>query len=64
MRYLVAILEALLALGFLAAVVSQLLSKKFGAVDLASDLILAAIGSWLAKLAIANFKAKPEAQKT
>jgi hypothetical protein len=58
MRYLVATLEALLALGFLATVVSQLISGKFGAVNLASDLILAALGLWLARKAIANFKAK------
>jgi hypothetical protein len=59
MRYMVAILEALLALGFFATIVFQLISGKFGAVDLASDLILAALGLWLARKAIANFKAKP-----
>jgi hypothetical protein len=59
MRYLVATLEALLALGFLATVVSQLIGKKFGAVDLATDLVLIALSLWLAKMAIANFKAKP-----
>jgi hypothetical protein len=56
MRYLVAILEALLALGFLATVLSQLISGKFGAVNLASDLILVALGLWLARKAIANFR--------
>jgi hypothetical protein len=59
MRYFVATLEALLAFGFFATVVSQLISGKFGAVNLASDLILAALGLWLARKAIANFKAKP-----
>jgi hypothetical protein len=59
MRYLVATLEALLALGFLETAVSQLISGKFGAVNLASDLILAALSLWLARKAIANFKAKP-----
>jgi hypothetical protein len=59
MRYLVATLEALLALGFLATVVFQLISGRFGAVNLASDLILAALGLWLARKAIANIRAKP-----
>lgn len=59
MRYLVATLEALLALGFVATIVFQLISGKFGAVDLASDLLLAALALWLARKAIANFKAKP-----
>lgn len=62
MRYFVAILEALLALGFLATVVFQLIGKgkNFGAVNIATDLILAALGLWLAQKAIANFKTKPE----
>jgi hypothetical protein len=59
MRYFVAIVETLLAVAFFATVVSQLVSGKFGVVNLASDLILTAIGLWLAKMAIANFKAKP-----
>ena len=59
MRYLVAILEALLALGFLATVVYQLVGGKFGGVDIATDLVLAAIGLWLAKKAMDNFKTKP-----
>jgi len=63
MRYLVAILEALLALAFLATVVSQLVGGKFGAVHLASDLILTALGLWLGKKAIANFRAKAEVPK-
>ena len=60
MRYLVAILEALLALGFFATVVFQLIGGNFGAVNLATDLILIALGLWLAKKSIANFKVKPE----
>jgi hypothetical protein len=63
MRYLVAILEALLALGFFATVATELIERKFGAVNLASDLILIAIGLWLAKKALANFKTKPETGK-
>jgi hypothetical protein len=59
MRYLVAILEALLALMFFGTVVFQLISAKFGAVEFASDLILTALGLWLAKMAIANIKTKP-----
>jgi hypothetical protein len=59
MRYLVAALEILLALGFFATVLSQLISRKFDAFNLASDLILAAMGLWLARKAIANIKAKP-----
>jgi hypothetical protein len=58
MRYMVAILEALLSLGFLATVVSQLIDGKFGALNLASDLLMIALGLWLAKKAIANIKAK------
>ena len=60
MRYFVAILEALLALGFLATVVFQLVGGNFGAVNIATDLILVALGLWLAQKAIANFKTKPE----
>ena len=63
MRYLVAILETLLALGFFATVVFQLLGRNFGAVNLAGDLLLTALGLWLAKKAIANFKSKPEMQQ-
>jgi hypothetical protein len=59
MRYLVATLEALLALGFFVTVVSQLISGRFGAVNLATDLILTALGLWLAQKAIANIRAKP-----
>jgi hypothetical protein len=59
MRYVVAILEALLALGFFSTVVYQLIGRNFGVVNLASDLVLVAIGLWLAKKAIDNFKAKP-----
>lgn len=58
MRYVVGSLEALLALAFFATVVSQLISGKFAVINIASDLILAAIGLWLAKMAIANFKVK------
>lgn len=59
MRYFVAIVEALLALGFFGTVISQLIGGKFSVIDLATDLILIAIGLWLAKMAIANFKGKP-----
>lgn len=64
MRYIVAILEALLALGFFATVVYQLIGGKFGGVDIATDLVLAAIGLWLAKKAMDNFKTKPELMQT
>lgn len=63
MRYLVATVETLLALGFFATVVAQIFGGHFGAVNLATDLILIAIGVWLAKMAIANFKAKPEVRQ-
>lgn len=54
MRYLVAIVEALLSIAFFATVVSQLISREFGVFNLASDLILTIIGLWLAKKALAN----------
>lgn len=63
MRYFAAVLEALLALGFLATVVFQLIGGKFGAVNIATDLILAAIGLWLTKKAIANMKPKEELRR-
>lgn len=63
MRYLVGILlgilETLLALGCFAMLVSQLIGRNFGVVDLAADLLMTATGLWLANKAIANFKAKP-----
>jgi hypothetical protein len=60
MRYVAAILEALLALGFFATMVYQLIGGKFGGVDIATDLVMAAIGLWLAKKAMDNFKTKSE----
>ena len=59
MRYLVAIVEALLALVFFVYVASQLISGKFGLVDLAGYLLGTALALWLAKKAIANIKTKP-----
>ncbi|HEY6251480.1 MAG TPA: hypothetical protein VI685_16095 [Candidatus Angelobacter sp.] len=59
MKYTLGILEALLALAFLATAVFQLLRGKPGATDLASALILIAIGLWLAKMAVTNLRSKP-----
>lgn len=59
MRYLVAIVEAVLSIAFFATIVFQLINREFGAFNLASDLILAIIGLWLARKALANIKAKP-----
>lgn len=58
MRYLTAVLESLLAVAFLATAAVQLVRGKIGATDLAANLILIALGAWLAKLAIANFRDK------
>lgn len=59
MRYVLAILETLLALGFFATAIYQLVSERPGAINLATDSIMVAIGLWLAKRAAANFKSKP-----
>jgi hypothetical protein len=59
MRYVIAIVEALLALGFLATVVFQLVSGRFGAINIATDLLLTVIGLWLAKKAFENVREKP-----
>ena len=58
MRYVIAVIEVLLALAFFATVVSQIASGAFGAINLASDLILIVLGLWLAKKALANIKAQ------
>jgi hypothetical protein len=60
MRYALGILEALLAVSFLATAIVQLVHGNFGTTDLAADLILIAFGAWLAKLAVANFRPKPK----
>lgn len=63
MKHALGILEALLALAFLATAVVQLLRGKLGATDLASDLILVALGLWLAKMAVANLRSQPASTK-
>jgi hypothetical protein len=63
MRHVLGVLEALLALAFIATAVVQLLRGKFGATDLASSLILIALGAWLAKMALGNFRSKPTPAK-
>ena len=60
MRYMVGAVEALLALAFFATVVSQLIHGAFGLVNLATDLVLVALGIWLAKVALGNLKPRPE----
>ena len=62
MRYLVGVLEALLAVALFATVASQLIGAKFGLVNLAGDLIAVALGLWLARKAIANLRTKSELQ--
>jgi hypothetical protein len=59
MRYASGILEALLAVAFLATSTVQLVHGNFGTTNLATDLIMIALGAWLAKLAVANFRPKP-----
>lgn len=63
MRYIVGTLEALLALAFIATAIVQLVRGKFGTTDLASSLILIAVGAWLAKMAITNLRSKPTPAK-
>jgi hypothetical protein len=46
-------------LGFLATVVFQLVSGRFGAINIATDLLLTVIGLWLAKKAFENVREKP-----
>jgi hypothetical protein len=60
MRYVVGVVEALLALAFFATVVSQLIHGAYGLVNLAGDLVLVALGAWFLKVAIGNLKPKPE----
>ena len=55
-RQVLGILEALLAVAFIATAIVQLAHRKFGATDLATDLVLIAASLWLAKLAIGNFR--------
>ncbi len=64
MRYALGILEALLAVSFLATATVQLVHGNFGATNLAADLFLLAFGAWFAKLAVANFRPKPKAAAT
>ena len=59
MRYVVGVVEALLALACFGTVVSELIHGAFGVVNLAADLILIALGAWFIKVAIANLKARP-----
>lgn len=59
MRYLAGTLEALLALLFISAAVTQVIKGNLGAVSIATYLVMIALGGWLAKKAIDNFRAKP-----
>lgn len=63
MRYVVGILEALLALAFIVTAIIQLVRGNFGATGLASSLVLIAVGAWLAKMAVGNFRSKPTPAK-
>ena len=62
MRYVVGILEALLALACFGTVVSQLMQgSSGGTVGFAGSAVIFALGFWFAKMAIGNLKpAKPE----
>jgi len=63
LRQVLGILEALLAVAFIATAVVQLLRGKFGLTDMATALLLIAVGLWLAKVAVGNFKSKPPSTK-
>ena len=64
MRYALGILEALLAVAFLATATAHLVHGHFGATNLAGDLFLIAFGTWFAKLAVANCRPKPKPAAT
>lgn len=59
MRYVAGTLEALLALLFISAAVTQVIKGNLGAVSIAACLLIIAFGGWLAKKAVDNFRAKP-----
>jgi len=59
MRSVVGFVEALLALACFGTVLSELIHGAFGILNLATDLILVALGIWLVRVAVVNFKPKP-----
>lgn len=59
MRYVVGVVEALLAITCFGTVLSQLIHGAFGVLNLVTDLVIVAFGVWFVQVAVVNFKAKP-----
>ncbi len=59
MRFVIGVVEALLALACFGTVLSQLIHGAFGVLNLVTGLVLIALGIWFVQVAVANFKAKP-----
>ena len=63
MRYVLGVLESLLALAFLGTAVYRLVIGPWGLFELTVDLVMVIVGLWLGRMAIANLKPKSELNK-
>jgi len=58
MRYVLGIVEVLLAILFIGSAVVNVVKGEVGAVQLAASLLMVALGLWLAKKAMENLRGK------